>query len=211
MKDLFLKKLYAILDLDSMGESLVLEIANVFLKEGGSILQLRTKKKDPLSSLPLSHQLRQLTLNYKALFIINDFLELALRCGADGIHLGQEDLPVPAARAKLGPGQIIGLSTHNLNQIEEANRLPIDYIGFGPVFPTQSKKTSEPAVGLSLLREAMKRSNHPVVAIGGIHLQNLDEVLTAKPHAVAMIQGLLSPPPPLAVQKILQKLSPPIS
>jgi thiamine-phosphate pyrophosphorylase len=200
------KGLYAILDLDSIGESSILPTAEIFLREGAPILQLRAKEREPQPLLPLCHELRRLTSSYGAFFVMNDSADLALRCGADGVHLGRQDLDAETARKRLGPDFMIGLSTHNLKQVEQANSLFIDYIGFGPIFSTPSKEAPDPVVGVSLLKEAVKRSRHPVVAIGGIHLQNLDAVLTTQPHAIAMIQGLLHPTPSIAVRKILQKL-----
>ncbi|MBI4208367.1 MAG: thiamine phosphate synthase [Deltaproteobacteria bacterium] len=207
MKKNLPKGLYAILDLDSIEESSILQTAEIFLREGAPILQLRAKKREPQSLLPLCQELRKLTSGYGAFFVMNDSVNLALRCGADGVHLGSQDLDAQTARKRLGPNFTIGLSTHNLDQVEQANPLSIDYIGFGPIFSTSSKEAPDPVVGTSLLKEAVKRSRHPVVAIGGIHLQNLEAVLAAQPHAIAMIQGLLSPTPSIAVREILKKLS----
>ena len=122
-------------------------------------------------------ELRRLTREYGAAFIIDDFVDLALAVEADGIHVGQDDLPVEVVRRIVGKDMVIGLSTHNPDQLEAANRLKdvIDYVGVGPVFATQTKATAEP-VGFSYVEYAAQNSLVPFVAIGGIKTQNIFHV-----------------------------------
>jgi len=156
-----------------------------------TLAQLREKD---LSSADFYREARQVMAfarqrNIK--IIINDRVDIALALGADGVHLGQDDLPVEAARRLLGNDVLIGLSTHNLDQAQRAARLPIDYLAIGPIFPTRTKDSTNPAVGLSGL--AAVRSavpNLPLVAIGGVKEANRRSVLAAGADAVALISDL---------------------
>jgi thiamine-phosphate pyrophosphorylase len=127
----------------------------------------------------------------KGIFIINDRADVARAVGAHGVHVGQEDLPVELARCILGPGKWVGCSTHRLEQVIEADRSSADYIAFGPIFPTQSKEKPDPVVGLNGLGEARRVTCKPLVAIGGITIQNVREVMEAGADAVAVVSGLL--------------------
>lgn len=122
--------------------------------------------------------------------IINDHLQLTRELGADGIHVGQDDTPVAQCRTFLGPRPIIGLSTHHQTEVQSAAATVADYIGFGPIFETHSKPDTEPVCGLSTLKAAVQNSPKPVVAIGGIHLDNLFSVALHGAHAAAIISGL---------------------
>lgn len=130
-----------------------------------------------------------------ATIVINDRVDVALALRADGVHLGQSDLPVPAARKLLGRYAIIGYSTHNIEQARLALDLPIDYLAIGPVFPTQSKHNPDPVVGLDGLR-SVKLVVHdlPLVAIGGIRGSALSDVFAAGADSAAIISEILAPP-----------------
>ncbi len=123
--------------------------------------------------------------------IVNDRCDLALSCGATGVHLGQEDLPPAAARAILGPEKIIGFSTHTTAHVRKTIGLPIQYIGFGPIYPTRTKEDAPPTVGLRRLAQACQISRVPVVAIGGIGIEQVGEVLRAGAASVAVISALM--------------------
>jgi thiamine-phosphate pyrophosphorylase len=124
--------------------------------------------------------------------IVNDRCDVALSAAAAGVHLGQEDLPPEAARAILGPERIIGLSAHSLDQVRKSRDLPIQYIGFGPVYATSTKVDAQPAVGLRELARACKASPVPVAAIGGIGLEKVREVLHAGAASVVVISALMA-------------------
>ena len=131
--------------------------------------------------------------------IVNDRVDLALLAQAEGVHVGQDDLPVAEARALLGPGAIVGFSTHSVAQIDPALATPLSYIAVGPVFGTTSKETGYNAVGLELVREAVRRANgRPVVAIGGITLATAPAVIAAGASMVAVIADLLAGGDPAA-------------
>jgi thiamine-phosphate pyrophosphorylase len=131
--------------------------------------------------------------SYGATLVINDRVDLALMSGAPGVHVGQEDLPPDAVRALLGPQAIVGYSTHSMEQIEHALRVPVSYIAVGPVFGTRTKDTGYDAVGLNLVSAAARMAGPvPVVAIGGITLANARSVIDAGAAAVAVIGDLLT-------------------
>ena len=130
-----------------------------------------------------------------AKIIINDRVDIALATGADGVHLGQDDLPPAEARKILGPDAIIGYSTHSVDQAEAALRLPVDYLAIGPIFTTSTKANPDPVVGLEGLRDVRTAiGDFPLVAIGGIDRMNAASVLESGADSVAMISDLLSEP-----------------
>lgn len=130
----------------------------------------------------------------KGVFIVNDRTDVARAADADGVHLGQEDLPVELARQILGPDKRIGYSTHLLAQVAEVDQSSADYIAFGPIFPTASKARPDPVVGLAGLKEARQATRKPLVAIGGITVQNARQVIEAGADSVAVIRDLLQAP-----------------
>ena len=135
---------------------------------------------------------------YGAAVIVNDRADIARASGAAGVHLGQDDLPVEAARKILGPDGLIGLSTHTVEQLGVAQALPVTYVAVGPVHATHSKDTGYGPVGLALVRAAARSAAVPVVAIGGITLERAPEVLAAGASAVAVIGDLLASGAPAA-------------
>jgi thiamine-phosphate pyrophosphorylase len=126
------------------------------------------------------------------LFLVNDRADVASLAGASGVHVGQEDLDVAAARCLVGPDMLVGVSTHNLEQIERAAASSADYIAVGPVFGTSTKTNPDPAVGLDLVRRARAASDKPLVAIGGITLDLAASVIEAGADSVAVISGILA-------------------
>jgi thiamine-phosphate pyrophosphorylase len=134
--------------------------------------------------------LRSLTLKYKTTFIVNDYIDIALAADADGVHLGQDDMPVKEARKIMGKKKIIGISTHSLKQAISAEDAGADYIGFGPVFPTSTKDAGLPK-GLTALKEIRKHIKIPIVALGGITTENISSALEAGANAVAVMSAIL--------------------
>jgi len=166
-----------------------LELVAAFVRGGAAVVQLRLKDAGAGEYLRVAREARKLCAG-KAMLLINDRPDVARRAEADGVHLGQGDLPVAAARAILGPKAIIGLSTHSEEEIDAAQGA--DYIGFGPIFATQSKPGAPlpPPHGIEGLRKAVRRSKLPVVAIGGITADNAREVVAAGAHCIAAIAFL---------------------
>ncbi|MDY0000265.1 MAG: thiamine phosphate synthase [Polyangia bacterium] len=191
----FARGLYAILDLASLGPRDPHEVAVALLGGGAVALQLRAKGQtdalDPLGRLALAIDLRRLARSRGVPFFVNDDLDLALASEADGVHLGQGDLHPGLARSRLSKRQRIGLSTHNLGQARAALSLPVDYLGFGPVFPTGTKANPDPAQGLAALHEVCRSVALPVVAIGGLTTTAAGEVARAGAHAAAAIGAIL--------------------
>jgi len=156
-----------------------------------TIVQLREKNLSPVEFYREAEQAIIVARRHGVKLIINDRVDIALALKADGVHLGQDDLPVEAARRILGNAVIIGLSTHNLEQAKQAARLPIDYLAIGPIFPTGTKESANPPVGLAGLAEVRRTAaGIPLVAIGGIDASNRNQVLAAGADALAMIRDI---------------------
>ena len=187
---LTLSPLYAILDPEQTEGRDPETVLRQLLEGGAKIIQLRAKTMSPRDFLQLARTARALTQSYRCCFIVNDRIDIALACDADGVHLGQEDLPLPAAR-KLTGGKLIGISTHDEAQAKEAERGGADYIGFGPVFGTTTKATGYSSRGVEMLRQIRSAVKLPVVAIGGIKEENVQEVWRAGADSAAIISDIL--------------------
>jgi len=183
--------LYAILDTSFCKDRFPMTILRELLKGGAKIVQLRAKELSSGEFFALAKQARQLTREAGAVFIVNDRADIALASAADGVHLGQDDLPLAAARKILGNGKIIGISTHDLAPAREAEAGGADYIGFGPIFGSTTKDTGYTARGLDMLREIRAAVKIPVVAIGGITEQNVAEVWKSGADSAAIISDLM--------------------
>jgi thiamine-phosphate pyrophosphorylase len=162
------------------------------LSEGGAtLIQLREKSLSPLEFYREAEAAMRIARTHGVKIVINDRVDIALALNADGVHLGQEDMPPHAARRVLGRDAIIGFSTHNLEQARLAAEMPVDYIAIGPIFATSTKQASDAPLGLEGLRLARKAvGRRPLVAIGGITLENSLEVLTSGADAFAVIRDL---------------------
>jgi thiamine-phosphate pyrophosphorylase len=161
------------------------------LRGGVRWVQYRDKVRPRREIYEEAIRLRKSTQDYNAIFIVNDYTDIAYCVNADGVHLGQNDLPLIEARRIIGKKKIIGISTHNLEQAIEAERDGADYIGFGPVFQTITKDAGEPK-GIDMLREVKTKVKIPVVAIGGINLENIIPVLNTGIDAVAIASAILT-------------------
>ncbi len=183
--------LYAILDTSfSKGRSPT-TILREFLACGVKLVQLRAKELSSGEFFTLAKEARQLTREAGATFIVNDRADIALACNADGVHLGQDDLPLAAARKVLGPDKVIGISTHDLDQARSAELNGADYIGFGPIFGSTTKDTGYTPRGIEMLREIRVAIKIPIVAIGGINEGNVADVWKAGADAAAIISDLM--------------------
>ena len=172
-----------------------LDLVRAFLAGGARFLQLRAKHLSGSAFLDLASAAVVLAHAGQAQLIVNDRADIARLAGADGVHVGQEDLPPVSVRAIVGDAAIVGLSTHTIEQVEQAVRAPVTYIAVGPVFGTTTKATGYECVGLERVREAARLTavrGLPLVAIGGITLENAASVLEAGAASVAVIGDLLS-------------------
>jgi len=185
-----IKVLYAITDEHLLKEDFTKKVEKA-LKFGVDIIQYRAKKKDAKDMIEEAIALKKLCIKYNVPLIINDRIDIALAIDADGVHVGQEDIPVLYVRKLIGNNKILGLSTKNLNHVEEANKLPVDYIGFGSIFPTNTKENAKVA-GLEKLKKAVEISLQPVIAIGGINENNIDEVLKTGCSGVAIVSAIFA-------------------
>jgi len=180
------------------------EVARLALEGGASILQWRDKRREKGDQLPQARAVRELCIDHGALFIVNDDVDLALVLGADGVHLGQRDLPVELVRPLAPEGFIIGVSTNNAEEARRAQEHGASYVAVGSVFPTASKEPerTRPA-SPERVREVKQAVGVPVVAIGGINASNIDEVLAAGADAVAVISAVCSAEDPRAAAREL--------
>lgn len=166
-----MKGVYAIIDLGLIGNG-YMEFAKGVIEGGAVILQLRGKEKKIQDLLIISQELCNLAKTKDVIFIVNDRVDVALGVDADGVHLGQEDMPIRTARKLMGQDKIIGASTHNLDEVKRAIDEGVDYISFGPIYKTQTKPELYP-IGTNLLPKIRKLTTIPIFAIGGINIDNL--------------------------------------
>ena len=173
---------------------------------GASVVQLRAKSATDRQALAWATRLRELTRAAGALLLVNDRFDLALAAEADGVHLGQEDLPPERIPAPLRRRLIVGRSTHTLAQARAARAEPVDYVAFGPVFGTSSKDSPHAARGLEMLREAAAAAAPlPLVAIGGIDAANAASAIAAGAAAVAVISAVAAAVDPVAAARALAR------
>jgi thiamine-phosphate pyrophosphorylase len=178
--------------------SALLRFASELVKGGASLIQYRNKSGTAREMLGHARELRRV-LGDQAKLIMNDRADLCLAAGFDGVHLGQDDLSPAAARkifVSIGKGDLlwIGYSTHNPEQLRQADTMPVDYIAVGPVFSTSSKANPDPVIGLEGVREARRLTSKPLVAIGGITRQNAQSVLNSGADSVAVISDVVESP-----------------
>jgi len=189
-----LPKVYPITDTAISGLSHCEQVKRL-IAGGAALIQLRDKHASSRVFYADAQAALQVARAAGIKLIINDRVDIALALRADGVHLGQEDMPVEAARRVLGDQAVIGFSTHNLEQLQEALHLPIDYLAFGPIFPTASKRNPDPVAGLIQLKQACEMVlTMQVVAIGGINRSNATDVRNAGANAVAVISSVLADP-----------------
>ncbi|MFQ5881732.1 MAG: thiamine phosphate synthase [Candidatus Methylomirabilales bacterium] len=167
------------------------EVAERALQGGTPMVQLRDKGGDLRYLYQEALAIRQFCHRHGALFIVNDRLDLALAVEAGGVHLGQEDLPPRLARSLLRHGMLLGISTHSVEEAREAEAAGADYIGFGPVYPSKTKKKTRPVVGIEGIRAVKAAVKIPLLAIGGITLERVPEVIGAGADGIAVISAIV--------------------
>ncbi len=171
-----------------------LEVTHAAIAGGAGAIQLRDKEMGKRELLEWAKRLREITAEAGVTFLINDHLDAALASGADGVHLGQGDFPIPQARDILGPSMIIGASSHSLEQAQRAEQEGASYVNVGPVFPTATKKGGHPPVGPELIRTVLDRVSIPITTMGGINLSNVDQVLAQGARRVAVVSAVVGAP-----------------
>ena len=165
-------------------------LTEVLVEQEISVVQLRDKRLSEFDLLKVAEKMRKITEGSNTLFIMNDSPVIALDSGADGVHVGQDDMKPSEVRAMVGKNMLIGLSTHNPTQTLEAQNTPIDYIGVGPVFATPTKDIPDPVLGYSTMGEMVQLSKVPAVCLGGISLAKLPEVLRAGARNFSLVRPL---------------------
>ncbi len=185
-----LSGLYIILDASIFAPRDLVEVLREAAAAGARLFQYRDKAASMQEAYRRALRLREASAEVGACLIINDRCDLALAVEADGVHLGQHDLPCGHAKQLMGAGKVVGVSTHRTAEVEEATRAGADYIGFGPIFETASKQQPEPVVGLRGLRDARTRTPLPIFAIGGITAETAQAVRQAGADGIAVISAV---------------------
>jgi len=183
--------IYVILDPSVCPDRSLTDVLKEAAAAGVRLFQYRNKSASMKEAYAEALLLRNVARDANVTFIVNDRCDLALAVDADGVHLGQEDLPLDLARKVMGPDRLIGISTHNPDQVREATAGKPDYLGFGPIFKPGSKQDHDPVVGLEGLRAMRTLTSLPVFAIGGIQVDQVREVMRAGANGVAIISAIL--------------------
>lgn len=195
--------LYLVTDRDlALGRSLE-SVVQQAVTGGVTMVQLREKHIGTRDFIAEAAALKQMLSPLGIPLLINDRVDVALAADADGVHIGQSDMPYLMARQLLGPGKIIGLSVENMPQVLEANALDVDYIGVSPVFATATKTDTARPFGLEGLHEAVRLSAHPAVAIGGMNAATAADVMGCGADGIAVVSAIMSAPEPRAAAKKL--------
>jgi thiamine-phosphate pyrophosphorylase len=180
-----------ILDRQVAGERSLVDLMAGAAAGGARLFQYRDKASPASEAYHQAARLRRVAEDLGVLFLVNDRCDLVMAVDADGVHLGQQDMPLSLARSLLGPTKLIGISTHSATQVAEATAGGADYLGFGPIFPTGTKSDHEPIVGIEGLRRIRSHTQVPIFAIGGITSDNVRDVLIAGADGAAVISAVL--------------------
>lgn len=185
-----IRGIHAIIDTEALAGRSHQEVARQIISGGAQAIQLRDKVSEKNELLAIAREMKALCAEHNVLFIMNDYLDLALAADADGLHIGQKDLPAGVARRLLPIDKILGLSTHSVREASAAEAVGADYIGIGSIYPTPTKETAL-IIGLERLRQVRKAVEIPLVAIGGITKDNVIDVISSGADSVAIISAIL--------------------
>ncbi len=183
-------RLHVITDTELQNRFSHLELARMAISGGADTIQFRQKEGSTRKLIESARSIKHLCANAGATFIVNDRLDVAIASDSDGVHLGQDDFPIPLARAILGDNKIIGGSAVRLEEAQKCLEEGADYIGFGPVYPTTSKADAGPVTGLDLMKEVIDKVPLPIIAIGGVNEKNTPEVMRAGAYGIAVISAV---------------------
>ncbi len=201
-----MRGLYLVTDRGLCGKKPVEEIITQAIRGGASYVQLREKEISSRAFVEEAIKIKKLLRPYKVPLIINDRLDVALACGAEGVHIGQEDMPYEIARKLMGREAIIGLSVETWEDVEISQTFDVDYIGVSPVFATPTKTDTKGAWGLEGLARIKAFSKHPLVAIGGIKESNVKDVIKAGAQCVAVVSAICSAQNPEAAARRINEI-----
>jgi thiamine-phosphate pyrophosphorylase len=201
-----MRGLYLVTDRDLCGSKSLEDMIIQSVKGGASYVQLREKDISTRQFVEEAQRIKKLLEPHKIPLIINDRIDVALACGADGVHIGQDDMPYAIARSLMGTEAIIGLSVETWEDVEESQKLDVDYIGVSPVFATPTKTDTKGAWGLDGLAKIKAFSRHPIVAIGGINESNAKNVVAAGADCLAVVSAICAATDPQAVTSKLNEI-----
>ena len=190
MKNLDLS-LYLVTDGSIIGNKSFEFIIEEAIKGGVSIVQLREKELPTRDFLKKAFLLKELSLKYNVPLLINDRIDIAIACDADGVHIGQSDMPYEHARKLLGKDKIIGLSIESFEEAQEAQKFDLDYIAISPVFSTPTKQNTKIEFGIEGIKKICSLTQHKTVAIGGINLDNVNEIVSAGVDGICVVSAIM--------------------
>ncbi len=182
-----------------------LELVTLAIKGGADTIQFRQKSGATREMIDTALRIKQLCADARVMFMVNDRIDVAIAADADGVHLGQDDFPIPRARKVLGENRIIGGSAATLEEAERCLRENADYIGFGPVYPTDSKTDAGPVSGTDLLKRVVETIPLPIIAIGGVSVENTPDVIHAGAHGIAVISAVCCQKNPAHATRALRR------
>ena len=192
-----MRGLYLVTDRTLCGQRSLEYVVSQALKGGVAYVQLREKEVSTLFFIEEARKIKKLTAQYEVPLIINDRLDVALAVEAEGIHIGQDDMPYEAARKLMGPRAIIGLSVETWDDVVRAQELDVNYLGVSPVFSTPTKIDTKGSWGLAGLARIKNYSHHPLVGIGGLNASNADDAVMAGADCIAVVSAICAAPDPL--------------
>ncbi|MFV0417201.1 MAG: thiamine phosphate synthase [Dysgonomonas sp.] len=181
-------------------------VVETAVRGGVSMVQLREKDASTKEFYELAMKIKACLKPYNVPLIINDRLDIALACDAEGLHIGQSDMPYEIVRKLLGKNKIIGLSVENVQDAKEANNLDVDYIGISPVFDTQTKTDTSKALGLEGIKEISRICRHPSVGIGGINISNAADIISAGADGISVVSAIMSAQDPMESARQLRNI-----
>ena len=192
MEDMMKKigKLHILTDTVLQSRFSHMEITRLAIVGGADTIQYRQKSGSTREMIEIARNMKRLCSEADVTFIVNDRLDVAIAAEADGVHLGQEDFPIPMARELLGEGRIIGGSAATLDEARKCLSEGADYVGFGPVYPTSSKDDAGPVSGIDILKQVVEIIPVPIIAIGGVGAENIPDVMRAGAHGIAVISAV---------------------
>jgi thiamine-phosphate pyrophosphorylase len=183
-------RLHVLTDTELQSRFTHVELAKMAIKGGADTIQFRQKSGTTREMIEICREMKRLCEDADVTFIVNDRVDVAIASEADGLHLGQDDFPIALARKLLGETRILGGSAVTLEEAQECFSEGVDYIGFGPVYPTTSKDDAGPVTGIALLEEVVKAISIPIIAIGGVTVENTPEVIRAGAKGIAVISAV---------------------
>jgi thiamine-phosphate pyrophosphorylase len=201
-----MRGLYLVTDRGLCGQKALQDVVFMALQGGVTCIQLREKDVSTGIFLEEAQKIKAITAPFMVPLIINDRIDVALAVGADGVHIGQEDMPYDIARKLMGPHAIIGLSVETWEDVEKAQHLDVDYLGVSPVFETPTKMDTKGSWGLEGLTRISSYSRHPLVGIGGLNASNAADAVRAGAGCIAVVSAICSAPDPLAATRELYRI-----